>query len=555
MPHVGTRYQFGPFELDAAEHRLLRDGVEVSLQLKAFAMLCVLVENAGRLLKKEDLLRQVWPDTVVEENNLNKSVSLLRKALGEHAAGQSYIETVPRAGYRFVAPVIRIEPQAASSGANDLLDASLPDQPDRSVAVLYFENLSGAKEDEYFRDGMTEDVITELAKIKNLRVVPRSAVLAFRDKTPQVAQVGQQLRSAYVLQGSIRRADSRLRVTVQLAEARTGHSVWAERYDRQMEDVFAIQDEIAQNIARALSVMLTEGEKHEIEKTPTRNIQAYDYYLRGRQFFYQMTRKGLESARQMFARAIVLDPGYARAYAGVADCCCFLYIWSDSSLDNLREALSASCRAAGMDPQSAEAHASCGFAEYLNKNYEQAEKEFQIAIHLDFRLFEAYYFYARSCFERGQYEKAASLFARASQANPDDYQAHTLRGLCFQALHRVRDACEAFRLGVQKAEHQLERHPDDVKAFSTGASALYGIGDWVRAREWADRALSLEPEEGPILYNVACVFALLRESDKAIACLEKAFALGYGNKAWIKNDPDLSSVRDHPRFQALIHGM
>ena len=478
---------------------------------------------------------------------------MLRKALGEHSGGQSYIETVPRAGYRFVAPVIRIEPQAASSDAEDPHDRSLPDLPDRSVAVLYFENLSGAKEDEYFRDGMTEDVITELAKIGDLRVVPRSAVLAFRDRTPPVSRVGQQLRSAYVLQGSIRRADRRLRVTAQLAEARTGHSVWAERYDRQIEDVFAIQDEIAQNIARALRVMLTEREKHEIEKMPTRNIQAYEYYLRGRQFFYQMTRKGLESARQMFARAVVLDPGYARAYAGVADCCCFLYMSSDASLDNVREALSASYRAAGVDPQSAEAHASCGLAESLSENYEQAEKEFQIAIQLDSRLFEAYFFYARSCFERGQYEKAASLFARASQANPDDYQAHTFRGLCFHALHRVEEARTAFRLGVQTVEHQLELYSKDARALSMGAGALCRIGDGVRAREWADRALSFEPEDSRILYNVACAFALLSESDKAITCLEKAFEAGYGYTAWIKNDPDLSSVRDHPRFQALIH--
>ena len=436
---------------------------------------------------------------------------------------------------------------------SDAEDQPFPVHPDRSVAVLYFENLSGAKEDEYFRDGMTEDVITELAKIRDLRVLPRSAVLAFPDKTPPIAQVGQQLHSAYVLAGSIRRADNRLRFTTQLVETRTGHSVWAERYDRKMEDVFAIQDEIAQNIARALRVMLTEGEKHQIEKMPTSNILAYGYYLRGRQSFYQMTRKGLEFARQMFARAIVLDPGYARAYAGVADCCCFLYMSCDASPDNVREALSASYRAAGVDPQSAEAHASCGLAESLSKNYECAEKEFQIAIDLDSRLFEAYYFYARSCFERGQYEKAASLFARASQSSPDDYQAYTFRGLCLQAMHRLEEARDAFRRGVQMVELQLELYPKDARALSMGAGALCRIGDGGRARAWADRALSLEPEESRILYNVGCVFALLGESDKAITCLEKAIETGYGNKAWIKNDPDLSSVRGHPRFQALIH--
>ena len=267
-------YQFGPFRLDTGEHRLLRDGVEVPLQLKAFETLCILVERAGRLLTKDDLLRQVWPDTMVEENNLNKNISLLRKALGECAAGQSYIETVPRVGYRFAVPVEQV-----SAGGPVLVishEPVLAPPRRKSVAVLYFENLSGDCEDEYFRDGITEDVITELEKIRGLRLFPRSAVLAFRDKPAPITQVGEQLCADFVLEGSIRRAGDRLRITARLSETPTGHSVWAERYDRRMEDVFAIQDEIAQSIAMALRVVLTDQEKYAIEKVPTSNIQAYD---------------------------------------------------------------------------------------------------------------------------------------------------------------------------------------------------------------------------------------------------------------------------------------
>jgi serine/threonine protein kinase len=288
---------------------------------------------------------------------------------------------------------------------------------EKSIAVLYFANLGGDRQDEYFRDGMTEDIITELAKIKELHIFPRSAVLPFRDNPLTVAQISQQLAVAYVLEGSIRRAGSRLRITTQLAETRTGHSVWAERYDRQLEDVFAIQDEIAQNIARALRVMLTEKEKREIEKVPTSEVQAYDYYLRGRQVFHELRRKDLEFARQMFARAIVIDPGYARAYAGVADSCSFLYMWFEASEDNLREAIAASRRAVGLDPESAEAHASRGLAESLSKNYECAEKEFEESFRLNPQLFEAYYFYGGAWFAQGQYEKAADLFAKASRAD------------------------------------------------------------------------------------------------------------------------------------------
>ena len=288
MPRSAV-YRFGPFELDGAEYRLQRNGVEVPLQLKAFETLCILVERAGRLLTKDDLLRQLWPGTIVEENNLNKNISMLRKALGDCPDGLSYIETVPRVGYRFAAQV----EQVSAAGPTLVIVPEPPPAPSapprrKSVAVLYFENLSGVREDEYFRDGMTEDVITELEKIRELRLVPRTSMLAFRDKPAPITQVGEQLCADFVMEGSVRRAGDRLRITARLAETNSGHSVWAERYDRRLEDVFAIQDEIAQSIALALRVVLTDKEKSEIEKVPTSNIQAYDYYLRGRQFLYQL---------------------------------------------------------------------------------------------------------------------------------------------------------------------------------------------------------------------------------------------------------------------------
>jgi adenylate cyclase len=552
MTRVFT-YQFGPFHLDAAEHRLLRNGIEVPLQFKAFETLCILVERAGRLLTKEDLLRQVWPDTMVEENNLNKNISLLRKALGDCSGDGHYIETVPRVGYRFVAQVEQVAVPEASPAAVTHAAPKLPLK--KSVAVLYFENLSGDKEDEYFRDGITEDVITELAKIRELHLFPRSCVLAFRDKPLPATQVGQQIHADYVLEGSIRRADNRLRITARLAETSHGHSVWAERYDRRLEDVFAIQDEIAQNIALALRVVLTDKEKRAIEKVPTSNIQAYDYYLRGRQFFYQLRRQGLEFARQMFARAIVIDPGYARAYAGVADCCSFLYMWFEAKDDNLREALSASRRGVELDPQSAEAHASLGLAEFLNRNYDEARQEFETALGLNPDLFEAYYFYGRSCFGQGQYEKAATLFAKASQASPNDFQASSLRGLCLNALGRPEEARQALRECLKKVEHHLQLHPDDVRAVYLGSGALCGLGENDRAMEWSDRALAMDPEEPAVLYNVACNYAVLKETDKSLDCLENAFRQGFGHREWIENDPDFASVRNHPRFKALMLGL
>src|SRR5271156_6586308 len=297
---------------------------------------------------------------------------------------------------------------------------------EKSLAVLYFENPGGAKEDEYFRDGISEDIITELSKIKELWVLTRSAVMGYRDKPTSAPDVGRELNAAYVLEGSLRRAGNRLRITARLVETATARSVWAERYDRQIEDVFAIQDEIAQNIARALKVVLSDSEKAAIQKAPTTEVQAYDYYLRGRQFFYQFRRKSFDYARQMFARAIVIDPHYARAFAGVADCCSFIYMYWDSTEDNLNEAEAASRKALELDPELAEAHAASGLAFSLRKNFADAQREFEKAIRLDPRLFEAYYFYARTTFQQGNLAKAAELYEEASRLNPDDYQVMPL---------------------------------------------------------------------------------------------------------------------------------
>jgi adenylate cyclase len=555
MPRIAV-YRFGPFELDGAEHRLLRNGVEVPLQLKAFETLCILVERAGRLLTKDDLLRQLWPGTIVEENNLNKNISMLRKALGECATGQSYIETVPRVGYRFAAPV----EQVSAAGPTLVISHESPPAPPapprrKSVAVLYFENLSGDCEDEYFRDGMTEDVITELEKIRELRLFPRSSVLPFRDKPVPLTQVGDQLCADFVMEGSIRRAGDRLRITARLADTASGHSVWAERFDRRMEDVFVIQDEIAQSIALALRVVLTEKEKHAIEKVPTSNIQAYDYYLRGRKFLYQFRRSSLEFARQMFARAIVIDPNYARAYAGVADCSSFLYMWFDSSEDNLREALSASRRAVELDPESPVTHASLGLALFLSNDYVAAHDEFETALGLCTELFEAYFYYGRSCFSQGQFEKAAELFLKASQASPADYQALSLRALCFRALNRETEARQAYQQCLRKIEDHLQLNPDDVRAVYMKSGSLSGLGENVEALEWADRALSMDPEEPSVLYNVACNYALMNEKEKALDCIEKAFAKGFGHIEWMENDPDFLSIKNHPRFKALMRGL
>ncbi len=423
---------------------------------------------------------------------------------------------------------------------------------EKSLAVLYFENLSGSKEDEYFRDGITEDLITELLKIKGLRVFPRSAMLAFRDKGVPTQQVGQQLGASHVLEGSIRRAGARLRISAQLVDTRSGHGAWAERYDRQMEDVFAVQDEIAQSIAGALRLMLSEQEKRAIEKVQTVNVQAYDYYLRGRQFFYQFRQKGFEYAREMFARAVEADPHYALAYAGLADCHTFLYMYKEKIEINLTRADEYSRKALELDSDLAEAHVSRGNALALRKNYQQATAEFETAIRLDANLFEAYYFYARAYYAQGKMAEAVPLFQKASLVRPEDYQAPSLLASLYKGLGREAEAVESSRRSLEAAEKHLALHPDDARAWYLGAGSLALIGQRERALDWLRRALAMDPDNSHVCYNAACVYAGLGRPEEAIDCLEKAVGLGHWFADWARNDPDLNPLRGHPRYQALL---
>ncbi len=426
---------------------------------------------------------------------------------------------------------------------------------ERSVAVLYFENLSRSAEDEYFRDGITEDVITEISKISGLGVFPRSAVLAYRDRPVTAPQVGRELGARFVLTGSVRRAGNRLRITTQLVTAANGQSVWAERFDRTMEDVFAIQDEIAQSIARALRVVLTDKEKKAIEKKQTADVQAYDYYLQGRQFFHQFRRKGFDFARQMFARAIVIDPNYARAYAGVAYCCSQLYAFWEAREANLKEADAASRKALELDPDLAEAHVARGLAISLSRRFEEAGREFATAIQQDPMLFEAYYFYARACFAQGNRDEAAQLFQKASEVRPEDYQAPTLLGNAYLALGRKADAEAAYHRALGAAERHLELHPDDARALYLGGNALAALGQRARALDWAKRALALDPNEPLTLYNVACLYSKLGEVEQGIDCLETSVKDGYSHRDWIQNDSSLDPLRGNPRFQKLLAGL
>jgi Flp pilus assembly protein TadD len=399
---------------------------------------------------------------------------------------------------------------------------------------------------------VAEEIINALSKIKALKVSSRTSSFSFKGKNEDIREIGRKLQVGTVLEGSVRKSGKRLRVTAQLVNATDNSQLWAERYDRELEDVFEIQDEIAASIVAALRVVLTEDEKKAIEQVPTANVEAYEFYLRGRQFFHQHRRRGHEFARQMFERAIELDPGYALAHAGVADCCSFLYQYFDASPQNLRRAESASKRALELAPQLAEAHASRGLAVSLKGQFEEAEREFQEAMRLDPKSFEAAYFYARACMSVGKLEDAAKWFERAVAVRPDDYAALMLLANSYAATGRTDDATSAMRRAYDAARKHLELNPDNPRALYMGAAALSGLGESEKARDWNRRALEMEADDPSVLYNIACVFAREELKAEAIAALEKAVDHGFGHWRWIENDTDLDSIRGEPEFAKLL---
>ncbi|HTM62706.1 MAG TPA: protein kinase [Burkholderiales bacterium] len=421
----------------------------------------------------------------------------------------------------------------------------------KSIAVLPFVNMSADPENEYFTDGVAEEIINALTKIQALRVASRTSSFAFKGRNEDIGDIGRKLKVATVLEGSVRKSGNRLRVTAQLVNVADGYHLWSERWDRQLEDVFAIQDEIAGNIVRALRVVLSEEEKRAIEKAPTENVQAYEYYLRGRQFFHQWSRTGIQYARRMFERAIEIDPNYATAYAGVADCCSFLYMYWDGSKANLEGADVASARALAVDPELAEAHASRGFALSLNKDYAGARREFERAISLNPQLYETYYFFARACMQEGLVEEAARHFAEAANVRPEDYQALMLMVAPLRRLGRTDEVKDVLRQGMQRLYRHLELNPDDSRALYLGAGALMQQGEHEKAVEWARRARIANDSDSMVLYNVACVYSLGKMTDEALDCLDKAIQNGFGHREWLDNDSDLDALRDDPRFQAL----
>jgi adenylate cyclase len=421
-----------------------------------------------------------------------------------------------------------------------------------SVVVLPFSNMSGDPEQEYFSDGITEDLITDLSKVSGLFVIAHNSAFGYKGKPTSVQQVSQDLAVKFILEGSVRKAGSRVRVTAQLVDGRDGGHIWAERYDRDLTDIFAIQDEITHSIVDQLKVKLLPEEKRAIGQVPTESVEAYAYYLRGRQFLHRHSRSYYVLAKRMFVKAVELDASYARALAGIADCDSFLFLHYNADV-SIADILATSAKALDLESGLAEPHASRGLALSLSEQYPEAMAEFDQAIALDPNLFEAHYFLARACFAQGNLEQAARHFQRAADVKPDDYQALLVLVGVLRSLGRDQEMRMAAREGVARAEHDLVSHPENSRPAYLGAVGLAALGELDRAKEWAERALVIDPDDSLTKYNVACFCSLVGEHERAIDLLVELLPQATRErKRWVQYDSDLDPIRNHPRFREVL---
>ena len=421
-----------------------------------------------------------------------------------------------------------------------------------TIAVLPFTNMSGDPEQEFFSDGIAEDIITDLSKISSLFVIGRNTSFTYKGMSLQLPKVAADLGVKFLLEGSVRKAGDRVRVTAQLIDGPSGGHLWADRYDRDLTDIFTIQDEITHAIVDQLKIRLVPDEKRAIGQAPTENVEAYTYYLRGRQYFHNSTRWFLNLARQMFERAIELDPTFARAYAGLAIAETRLAGWFGEpiSVDHI---LGNAGKAITLAPELAEAHAARGEALSGMGRRAEAEKAFEAALQLEPNNFEANLFYARHLHRAGRSEQSLPYFTRAMEVQPDDYQAPLLLHQTLRALGRGEEGEQYARMGLKRAEEAIRKFPESSRPAQLGAATLASLGEKKQAAEWMERAMAVDPDDTHIQYNAACTWALLGEKEKALDLLERwSSHVGRENKDWMQEDPDLESLRELPRYKKIL---
>jgi serine/threonine protein kinase/tetratricopeptide (TPR) repeat protein len=424
--------------------------------------------------------------------------------------------------------------------------------PRSSIAVLPFADLSPQHDQEYFCDGLAEEVIAALARVQGLQVASRTSSFQLRGSGLDVRAIAGRLGVSTVLEGGVRRAGDRLRVTVQLVDARDGYHLWAERFDGELKDVFAIQEQIADSVARALRVVLTEADRDALLRRRSSSLEAWELYLRARRTLSDLRTRDMRYAVPLLERAIELDPGFALAHAALAEISYELYSWMGAREEDLRRGETAAHRALELAPELAEAQVAAGAALSSGRNYERAAARFEEAIRIDPNLWQAYWLFARMRFAEGRLDEAEALWKKAMEVRPLDYQVPLLMPMIYRARGREAELDAIQWRGIELARRHLAENPDDVRAMYLCAGALMDRGRQEEGSKLLERCLAVSGDDPAVLYNAACIYALNRQHGRALDLLDAAVGAGWGSRAWIEHDPDLDSLREDPRFAGIL---
>lgn len=585
--------------LDPTEQVLLRDGVSVTLTAKVFETLLLLVRNSGRAMEKEELINQLWPNTFVEEGNLTQSVSRLRKILGQDE-GEDYIETLPRRGYRFRARVQEVD----ADGVINLLQRKrvkgrvtitevLEDDSDdryrladsgtdaRSIAILPFTALGTSPEFSYLGLGLADSLITQLGATRQLVVRPTSAVRQYAEQPQNSTRIGRELRVRAVLEGSLQIAGDRVRITVQLVGVKEASPLWAHKFDLPFTDIFTVQDSIAEQVATALLLQLSQTERQRMMRRYTTDAEAYQAYLKGRYYWNKRTLDGYHRALECFDRAIDRDPAYALAYVGLADIYNLLPVWGDRTVkESCPRAKAAALRAIELDVDLGEAHASLGYT-LMHHDWDLAagERSLRRALELNPNYATAHQWYAKLLVAQGRFDEAKAEMALAQELDPLSLMVSTAAGGPYlyggdypSAIERFRQVLElepnfvpalysislayTFAGRTREAVAALEKillAADEPPFALVALAATYAIGgDEAQARTSLKRFESKQPDGRAFSYALAGAYANLGDADEAFKWLDVSFDQRDGRLIDLKVDPYFNKLRDEPRFHALI---
>ena len=560
--------RFGPFELDRDAEELRKNGIKIRLQEQPLQILEILLQHPGKVIAREELREKTWPsDTFVDfDHGINNAIKRLREALGDNTETPRYIETLPRRGYRFIGKIKREAPRF------------------RSLAVLPLENLSRDPEQEYFAEGLTEALITTLAKIGELRVVSRTSAMVYKDARKPLREIARELEVDVIVEGTVLRSGDRVRITAQLIDPEKETHLWAESYQRHLHDVLDLHAELAQSIARQVQVKLTPQEQAQLAQSRPVNPEAYEAYLKGRYHWNRRSREGLPKGAQYFQEAIAKDAGYAAAYAGLADCLSGLSTYNFvAPVDGCGKAKKLALQALELDPALAEAHTSLAWVHtWYDYDFTAAEREFERSLELNPRYATAHQFFGFYLGMMGRYEEAYTEAKRAIRLDPLSSVFQWSLGFVYwmarrhdQAIEQVEKALELDpgfapahavhcwaalsklmpEIAISAAQNAVRCSPGAVMYLASLGECYAALGNRQEAQKMLDHLHDLSKQQYVTPYFLARIYAALGRKEEALHSLEAGYVERTSSLVFMKVDARLDELRTEPRFHDLMRRM